>query len=136
MRLIDADAFAEKLQKDFKKVYTNAGKKVKPEDYYIERKSVYDADFLMAEIEMFCTMVDCFPTIDAVELVRCHDCVHAVPLERNCELNTCLYMHCNLWRGDETKNVWHKYKRFYKDYSLVEHDDFCSYGERKDNNDP
>lgn len=72
------------------------------------------------------------PAIDAVEVVRCYDCVHAVPLERNCELSPCLYMHCNLWRGEETRNVWHKYKRYYRDYSLVEHDDFCSSGERKD----
>ena len=76
--------------------------------------------------------IDNAPAADVAEVVRCHDCIHAVPLERNCELNTCQYMHCNLWRGDETKNVWHKYQRFYKDYSIVEHDDFCSYGERKD----
>ena len=76
--------------------------------------------------------IESIPTADVVEVVRCHDCIHAVPLERNCELNTCLFMHCNLWSGDETKNVWHKYKRFYKDYSLVEHDDFCSYGERNE----
>lgn len=76
--------------------------------------------------------IDVAPTIDAVEVVRCYDCVHAVPLERNCELNHCLYMHCNLWRGEETRNVWHKYKRYYRDYSLVEHDDFCSCGERKE----
>ena len=65
-----------------------------------------------------------------VEVVRCKDCVHAVPLDRNCELSASLYMHCGLWRGDETKNVWHKYKRYYKDYSLVFRDDFCSAGER------
>ena len=77
-------------------------------------------------------VLETFPAADVVEVVRCHDYIHAVPLERNCELNTCQYMHCNLWRGDETKNVWHKYQRFYKDYSIVEHDDFCSYGERKE----
>jgi hypothetical protein len=75
------------------------------------------------------------PTVDAVEVVRCQDCVHAVPLDRNCELSTSLYMHCCLWRGDETKNVWHKYKKYYKDYSLVERDDFCSMGERLDRKD-
>lgn len=69
--------------------------------------------------------------VEAAEIVRCHDCVHAIPLERNCELNTNLYMHCTLFRGDETKNVWHKYKKYYRDYSLVEHDDFCSYGEKR-----
>lgn len=72
------------------------------------------------------------PTVDAVPVVRCRDCINAEPLERNCEVNTSFYMHCRLWRGEECKNVWHKYKRYYRDYSLVQHDDFCSSGERKD----
>lgn len=72
------------------------------------------------------------PTVDAVPVVRCHGCINAEPLERNCEVNANFYMHCRLWRGEERKNVWHKYKRYYRDYSLVQHDDFCSSGERKD----
>lgn len=56
---------------------------------------------------------------------RCEDCIHSVPLDNNCELNTSMYLHCNLWRGEETKNVWHKYKKYYKDYSIVERDGFC-----------
>ena len=74
------------------------------------------------------------PTVDAVEVVRCHDCVHAVPLERNCELNTTVYMECTLGRGEEIKNVWHKYKRYYRDYSIVEHESFCDQGERMNGN--
>ena len=70
---------------------------------------------------------------DVVPVVRCQNCVHSQPLDRNCEINTSVYMHCGLLRGEETRNVWHKYKKYYKDYSLVERDDFCSYGERKDN---
>lgn len=66
--------------------------------------------------------------VNFVEVVRCQDCIHAVPLDRNCELSTSLYMHCGLWRGDLTKYVWHKYKKYYKDYSLVYRDDFCSAG--------
>lgn len=62
--------------------------------------------------------------------VRCGECVHAVPLDRNCELNSSIYMHCNQLRGELENNVWHKYKKYYKDYSLVDRDDFCSYGER------
>ena len=72
------------------------------------------------------------PTVDAVSVVRCQDCINAEPLERNCEVNANFYMHCRLWRGEECKNVWHKYKRYYRDYSLVKHDDFCSSGERKE----
>ena len=70
--------------------------------------------------------------IDAVQVVRCRDCINAEPLERNCELNANFYMHCRLWRGEECENVWHKYKQYFRDYSLVQHDDFCSSGERRD----
>lgn len=72
------------------------------------------------------------PTVDAEAVVRCRDCINAEPLERNCELNANLYMHCRLWRGEECKNVWHKYKRYYRDYSLVQQGDFCSCGARMD----
>ena len=77
-------------------------------------------------------LIEKAPTVDAVPVVRCRDCINAEPLERNCEVNANFYMHCRLWRGEECKNVWHKYKRYYRDYSLVQHDDFCSSGERKD----
>ena len=66
-------------------------------------------------------------------VVRCQDCTYAAPLDRNCELNTMAYLHCSIWHGEETKNVWHKYKKYYKDYSLVDRDGFCSSGERRDN---
>ena len=71
-------------------------------------------------------------TADVAPVVRCQNCIHAEPLDRNCELNGSVYMHCKLWRGEEEKNVWHKYKKYYKDYSLVERDWFCSSGERMD----
>lgn len=69
--------------------------------------------------------------IDVVPVVRCKNCIYAVPLERHCELDARLYMHCIKWRGEETKNVWHKYRKYYKDYSIVEHEDFCSSGEMR-----
>lgn len=72
------------------------------------------------------------PTVDAVEVVRCQNCVHAEPLDRNCELSTTHYLHCKLWRGEETKNVWHKYKKYHKDYSLVERDGYCDAGAKMD----
>jgi hypothetical protein len=82
------------------------------------------------EIGCIIEMLDSAPAVDAVEVVRCGNCAHAEPLERNCELNGTVYMHCRLGRGEEAKNVWHKYKKYYKDYSLVDRDDFCTYGER------
>lgn len=72
------------------------------------------------------------PAVDAIEVVRCQNCVHAEPLDHNCELSTSYYLHCKMWRGEETKNVWHKYKKYYKDYSLVERDGFCSDGAKMD----
>lgn len=72
------------------------------------------------------------PAADVATVVRCQNCIHAEPLDRNCELSTSVYMHCKLGRGEEEKNVWHKYKKYYKDYSLVDRDGFCDAGERMD----
>ena len=69
---------------------------------------------------------------DVAPVVRCQNCIHAEPLDRNCELNTSVYRHCKIQRGEETKNVWHKYKKYYKDYSLVDRYGFCDEGERMD----
>ena len=43
------------------------------------------------------------PTIDAVEVCRCQNCIHSEPLERNCEINSTAYMHCKIGRGEEEK---------------------------------
>jgi hypothetical protein len=64
--------------------------------------------------------------------VHCKDCVHCKQLAPHCEINRYDYFHCELWRGEETKNVWHKYKKYYADYSIVCADDYCSYGELKE----
>lgn len=72
------------------------------------------------------------PTADVVEVVRCKDCKHCHQLAPHSEINRGLYFHCGLWRGEETKNVWHKYKKYYADYSLVCADDYCSCGELKE----
>ena len=72
------------------------------------------------------------PAADVVEVVRCKDCKFATELDKHCELSRAIYKHCSLLRGEPTNYVWHKYKRYYKNYSLVEADDYCSYGERKD----
>lgn len=109
MRLIDADA----LKFNFQYGYDDNGILLVP---YRDAKKLIEAA----------------KTVDAVPVVRCRDCINAEPLERNCEVNTSFYMHCRLWHGEECKNVWHKYKRYYRDYSLVQHDDFCSSGERKE----
>ena len=110
-RLIDADALVEKLQTDFKRVFTNAGKKVKPEDYYIKRASIFEADRFKCEIDDFCEMVAAQPTVDAVEVVRCKDCKY---WEKGKDYEP----YCNHYGSGMADTV---------------EDDFCSYGERKDN---
>ena len=71
------------------------------------------------------------PTADVVEVVRCKDCKHSINIDKNCVLNRNVYKHCQLWRGEELTNIWHRYKKYYKDYSIVELDGFCDSGERK-----
>jgi hypothetical protein len=68
---------------------------------------------------------------DFVEVVRCGQCWFVEELEKHCVINRNAYKHCSLWRGDETRNVWHKYKKYYRDYSIVEADGFCSEGCKK-----
>ena len=71
------------------------------------------------------------PTEDVVPVVRCRDCKYAVELDKHCEINRASYRHCAMGRGDEEEYVWHKYKKYYKGYSIVELDDYSSYGERR-----
>ena len=93
--------------------------------------AISDGHALYKADDIFKVLADA-PTIDAVPVVRCQNCIHAEPLDRNCEINPSVYMHCKIQRGEETKNVWHKYKKYYKDYSLVDRDGFCDEGERMD----
>lgn len=77
------------------------------------------------------TNIQGLPIADVVPVVRCKDCEHSRELEKNCEINNREhYRHCAMYRGEEER-VWVKYKRYHKDYSIVELDDYCSYGERR-----
>ena len=98
---------------------------------YIEREALLD----IVEQQGHVTIDDIIyaPAADVVEVVRCQSCVHAEPFERNCELNSSAYMHCTRGRGEEVRNVWHKYKKYYRDYSVVDRDGYCDEGERRDN---
>lgn len=86
MRLIDADVLIDRIKKRLKNEMI---------------------------IGWLCSIVDEAPTLDAVEVVRCRDCIH----NRKTIDETGLGIFCSIWgRG------WHR----------VEPDYFCSYGERKD----
>ena len=69
-----------------------------------------------------------FPAADVEPVVRCKDCIHCVPLDAHAD--GVYGMHCLYQRGEEVRNVWHKFKKYYKDYSIVEGNSFCDQGER------
>ena len=56
-------------------------------------------------------VIDSQPTVDAVEVVRCRECIHY-------EMGVCLKIYDD---GAASKYAWQERKP----------DDFCSYGERK-----
>lgn len=62
-------------------------------------------------------------TIDAVEVVRCRDCIHAVEIEK--DYISALFINgtkqCELGRADTLFG-----------YSIISNDGFCDSGERKD----
>ena len=70
-----------------------------------------------AAVREICTYVDLAPTVDAVQVVRCEDCVH--------------------WDDDpDTYGADDGPKgKCMKSFETMCADDFCSYGERKENND-
>ena len=100
---------------------------------YIERealleRNMYGNTYPITHRTYAENLIKSAPAADVVEVVRCKDCCFAVPFDRHCEINSSGYRHCLLLRGDETRNVWHKYTKYYKDYSIVELDEFCSEG--------
>lgn len=100
---------------------------------YISRAAVREmlekAQFVSdGEYSGYCTEdvnIDTIPAADVRPVGTCNTCIHAEPFERNCVLNGTAYMHCKQGRGSEVKNVWHKYKKYYKDYSVVDRDGYC-----------
>lgn len=92
-------------------------------------------DYIATDEETAMTIEECGKfknKADYVEVVRCKECKHSINFDKNCSLNRTVYRHCQLWRGEELTNVWHRYKKYYKDYSIVELDGYCDSGERKD----
>lgn len=71
------------------------------------------------------------PTEDVVKVVKCKDCKHSEELAKHCEINRKAYRHCKKQRGEEIRNVWHKYTKHYRDYNIVDCEGFCSSGEER-----
>ena len=83
------------------------------------------ADFVFG-VETVLEYAENLPTVDAVEVVRCKDCIYyetkrlCMPgggLDKTYECGYCYY-----WKYETGESP-----------NSVEPDDFCSYGERKDN---
>lgn len=102
-RLIDANALLAELDK-----FANP----------MPNKSGYD---FLCGVASVITEVECAPTVDAVEIVRCEKCKHAVWDEE-----TKLWKCVESAEYDEESGEWFGFCEYhYGDY-------FCSYGERKD----
>lgn len=82
-RLIDANAFLEHWNKEYRHQYAN---------------------------DMFKIAIANFPTVDAVEVVRCKDCKH-----------------CRLASWGERYCIRDKFV----EWGELKEDDFCSFGERR-----
>ena len=78
---------------------------------YDDRIPVLPSDYLCAQRETLQQIRD-FPTLDAVRVVRCGDCVHGDNYCDKCGFWT----YCNIQGTDPVK---------------MRQDDFCSYGERR-----
>lgn len=68
-------------------------------------------------------LIEDAPTVDAVPVVRCRDCIHAVEIEK--DYISALFIdgtkQCELGRADTLFG-----------YSIITNDGFCDGGERKD----
>ena len=74
---------------------------------------LYDNEFAMlCPLDEVSGVVDACPTVDAVVVTRCKDCIHY-------DLGVCLKIYSD---GNAQKDSWQSRNP----------NDFCSYGERKD----
>lgn len=83
------------------------------------REAAMESDVSLRDV---LTTIDLFPTIDAVEVVRCRECVH--------------YKHKDaMTPGDNRMRCDHPCLDYdiecYDQWLDVEPDDYCKYGERK-----
>ena len=126
MRLIDADALEREYRGQFDSVYKNIRDSVSPANFYLERKASYDKKLVKLEMEAFFEYLHNRPTIDAVPVVRCKDCIHAVDITNLTVANRCgmEQKNCMRQRGDDGFG--------FAGVSVVYPDGFCDEGEKSD----
>ena len=96
-------------------------------DDFLKRYTGMERDgklvFAACEIKQdFADMISIAPTVDAVEVVRCEKCNHAV-WDEEYEMWKCV----KSAEYDEESGVWFGFCEYHNG------DFFCSYGERKEN---
>lgn len=116
---MNEEVMQEKIEKALNEIQTN-GKVVKED--ILERTITF-------EIVSNASVAKALIAAGIIAPCRCKDCVHSEKLAKHCEINRDRYLHCKEWRGEETRNVWHKYKKYYADYSIVETDGYCDSAE-------
>ena len=100
MRLIDADALMNKLNKKAEALHERC----------VKEQDIYFGAGMAAGVRGAIYHIGKAPTVDAVEVVRCKECTH--------------------WsNGDDTYGICYRCPNTRQ----MRYDDFCSYGERKDN---
>ena len=107
MRLIDADACTKLFDKEFK------------ETMRLIRQGETHLDNLAEGFTEAHMVIRSMPTVDAVKVVRCKDCKH--------------YKEFRTKRNKQIMRLCYRMGKNDMEYS-VKPDDFCSYGERSDEN--
>lgn len=108
IRLIDADALIKSAE-NFR---------------FVVRDFENPFDAVRYQGKKFREMVENAPTVDAVPVVRCRDCKHAVEIEKDYIRKLFIdgTKECDCGRGD-----------LYYGASIISPDGFCDSGERRDN---
>lgn len=113
-------------------VLLNKGDIVKAIDKLAAESLFNDGDDALISASCIKRICEQLPQISLnSNLVRCENCIYATPLEKHCVYSSKIYLNCSLGRGDFVQNVWHKYTKKYRDYSLVDKSGFCDCGEAK-----
>ena len=95
-------------------------------DDLIDRKELRDALYEADAVTMQgVKIINQFPAVNAVEVVRCRDCVHAVEIEKDYIRNLFIdgTKQCELGRGDPCFG-----------YPIISNDGFCDSGKRRADN--
>lgn len=89
-------------------------KMIRPDDEEDSQAAVLISDVK----KIFRKLIDNAPTIDAVPVVRCGECKHS---------ELCFFEDNGITKIEQHKCLHHR-----MGVNILEHDDYCSYGERRE----